>query len=264
MRQHGIERVKTAAALFIACCLLPSASVAQGRVVTLVGTIVDSASGQPLEKVAVYIPDDVRTDTRRDGTFRLRFVPDETSLILFRKIGYSPRAIRMSLQGREGREIDLGDIVMKEAAVTLDPITVETRLLSRNPRLTDFYRRKRQGRGLYFSREDILRIQPMVATDLVRRVPGLTVGCQVLASCIPASFRKTAMGDVTCPMRVLLDGVPTAIELDLIPPAWIAGVEVYKSMALTPLELSTAGTVGVGNPGCGTLVIWTGADDYEQ
>jgi hypothetical protein len=251
--------------LLLACCLLPfSRAAAQGKQVTLVGLVVDSTSGQPLDKVAVYLPDDAQTDTHRDGMFKLKFVPGESSLILFRRIGYSPRALRMNLQGREGREIELGKIIMKRAAVALDPITVETRLLSRNPRMAEFYRRKKQGQGIYFTREDILKIQPMVATDLIRRVPGLTVGCEALSSCVPASFRKTAFGEVTCPMRVILDGMPTGLELDLIPPAWIAGVEVYKSIAFTPLELGSVGTVGQGNPGCGTLVIWTGADDYEQ
>jgi len=185
-------------------------------------------------------------------------------MILFRRIGYSPRAVRMNLQGREGREIELGKIIMKRSAVTLDPIAVETRMLSRNPRMADFYRRKRQGQGLYFTREDILKIQPMVATDLVRRVPGLTVGCEALSSCVPASFRKTAAGEVTCPMRVIVDGMPSSMGLDLIPPAWIAGVEVYRSVAFTPLELASVANTGPGTAGCGILVVWTGADDYEQ
>jgi hypothetical protein len=257
--------MKRLALLFIVLALVPAAAMAQGaKEVTIVGLIVDSTSGQPLDKVAVYLPDDADTDTGRDGMFKLKFVPGETSLILFRRIGYSPRALRMNLQGRQGREIDVGKIIMKRAPVTMDPIAVETRMLSRNPRMVDFYRRKRQGQGLYFTREDILKIQPMLSTDLVRRVPGLTVGCEALGACVPASFRKTAMGEVTCPMRVLLDGMPTSMEMDLIPPAWIAGVEVYKSIAFTPLELASVANAGPGTPGCGLLVIWTGADDYEQ
>ncbi len=248
----------------LAVALWPAAAYAQGKQVTLVGLVVDSTNGQPLDKVAVYLPDDTQTDTNRDGMYKLKFVPGQTSLVLFRRIGYAPRAVRMYLQGREGREIDMGKIIMKKAAVALDPIAVESRMLTRNPRMVDFYRRKRQGRGLYFTREDILKIQPMLATDLVRRVPGLTVGCERMGACTPASFRKTAGGEVTCPMKVLMDGVPTSMEIDLIPPAWIAGVEVYKSIAFTPLELASVANQGMGTAGCGLLVIWTGADDYES
>src|SRR6185436_8271827 len=110
-------RIRSLLALLAACFLSFSRVEAQGKQVTLVGLIVDSASGQPLDKVAVYIPDDAQTDTNRDGMFKLKFVPGESSsLILFRRIGYSPRALRMNLQGREGREIELGKIIMKKAA----------------------------------------------------------------------------------------------------------------------------------------------------
>jgi hypothetical protein len=234
----------------------------QGRQVTVIGSVIDSTTGRPIEKADVYLPDDVSTRTNSDGTFRLRFVPGETTLLLLRRIGYAPRAIRLSLQGRVG-QVELGTIVLKQVAVALDSLVVETRLLTRNPRLTDFYRRKRNGTGLYITRQDIFKRNPMITTDLIRTIPGLSVECQTLGDCIPTTMRKIGMGQVTCPMRVLVDGVPTAIDLDLLPPAWIAGVEVYKSSAFTPLELGNTGTVGMGNAGCGTIVVWTGADDYQ-
>src|SRR5436305_3811428 len=143
----------------------------------------NSLTGSPLDKVTVYVPDDVSTNSNRDGTFRLKLVPGETTLLLFRRIGYSPRAIRMNLQGREGRDIELGQIILKQVAVRLDSLVVETRLLSRNPRMADFYRRKRQGEGLYITRQDIFRRQPMVTTDLIRTVPGLSVECESMGSC---------------------------------------------------------------------------------
>lgn len=242
--------------------LVPAVAVhAQNRQVTVIGSVVDSVNNRPLDKVDVYLPDDAATKTNGEGIFRLRFVPGETTLLLFRRIGYSPRAIRLNLQGREG-QVELGTIQLKDVTYALDTLVVETRMMTRNPRLADFYRRKRQGQGTYITRQDILKRNPMVATDLVRMVPGLTVGCMSLGECVPASFRKTAAGEVTCPMRVLLDGLPSSVELDMIPPAWIAGMEIYKSLTFTPLELGSLGTVGQGNPGCGTLVIWTGADDY--
>jgi hypothetical protein len=64
-------------------------------------------------------------------------------------------------------------------------------------------------------------------------------------------------------MRVLLDGQPSPLHVDEIPPAWIAGIEVYRSAAFTPIELtsSRSGTE-LGSSACGTVVIWTGGDDY--
>lgn len=237
---------------------------AQDRSVTLIGTILDSLSRRPLEKADVYLPGEgePRTGTDRDGRFRLKTVPAAEVIVLFRRIGYAPRALRLNLTDREGRVIDLQAISLNGIVVGLDSITIEARLVNQNPRLTDFYRRMKHGMGQYLTRQDIFQRNPMVSTDLIRSFPGLTVGCQVLGPCVPASFRKVRGGEVTCPMRVLLDGVPTAVELDMIPPAWIAGMEVYKSIATTPLELGSVGTIGQGNAGCGTLVIWTGISDY--
>lgn len=237
---------------------------AQDRSVTLIGTILDSLNRRPVERADVYLPGEgePRTGTDRDGRFRLKSVPADEVIVLFRRIGYAPRALRLNLANREGRTLDLGAIALNGIVVHLDSITIETRLVTQNPRLIDFYRRKKNGMGQYLTRQDIFQRNPMVATDLIRSFPGLTVGCQVLGPCVPATYRKVRAGEVTCPMRVLLDGVPTAVELDMIPPAWIAGMEVYKSSAMTPLELGNVGSIGVGNAGCGTLVVWTGASDY--
>jgi hypothetical protein len=243
---------------------VPALATAQERSVTLTGTLVDSVTKLPVDKADVYLPGDgePRTGTDRDGRFRLRSVPAEEVLVLFRRIGYSPRALRLNLSGRENRTFDLGTVALNGTVVNLDAITIEARLVQRNPRLAEFYRRKSQGMGQYLTRQDIFQRNPMRATDLMRTIPGVTVECVTLGPCVPASLRKIGMGQVTCPMRVLLDGNPSALELDMIPPAWIAGVEIYKSSAFLPLELGARGSVGQGNAGCGTIVIWTGADDY--
>jgi hypothetical protein len=251
-------------ALVLLAVAAPTVAPAQERSVTLIGRMVDSVSKLPVDKADVYLPGDgePRTGTDRDGRFRLKTVPAEEVFVFFRRIGYSPRALRLNLTGRENKTIDLGTVALNGMVVNLDAITIETRLVQRNPRLVDFYRRKSQGLGTYLTRQDIFKRNPMRATDLMRTIPGVTVECVTLGPCVPASLRKIGMGQVTCPMRVLLDGNPSALELDMIPPAWIAGVEIYKSSAFLPLELGARGTVGQGNAGCGTIVIWTGADDY--
>lgn len=257
-------RTKSLALILFALAAPVSRAVAQERSVTLIGTLIDSVSRRPVPKADVYLPGEgePRTGTDSDGRFRLRTVPAEEVIVLMRRIGYAPRAIRLNLSGREKKTVELGTMALNGIVVGLDTITIETRMVQRNPRLAEFYRRKQMGMGTYLTRHDIFQRNPLRSTDLVRTIPGLTVGCQTLGNCVPASFRKTAAGEVTCPMRVLIDGIPSALELDLIPPAWIAGVEIYKGIAFTPLELQMRGTVGEGNAGCGTLVIWLGADDY--
>jgi len=253
--------------LLLLTCLglaAPAFARAQDRSVTLTGKVLDSVSHSPIEKADVYLPGEgePHASTNRVGEFRLKSVPADEVILLIRRIGYSPRALRLNLSDRENRTMDLGTLSLNSFAVRLDSITIETRLVQRNPRLADFYRRKQTGMGQYLTRQDIFERNPMKTTDLMRTVPGLTVECESMGECVPASTRKIGMGEVTCPMRVILDGLPTSVGLDLIPPAWIAGVEIYRSSAFLPLELTSRGTVSDQNAGCGTLVVWTGADDY--
>ena len=239
------------------------ASFGQGRTVTLTGNVLDSVSGRPVENATVYLTDQSSAQTGRDGRFRLRGVPSERGILMFRRIGYSPRAIQLDLQRQSGREIELGPVSLWAVPVGIDSLIIETRLVNRNPRLNDFFRRAKTGRGQYVTRQDVWRKNPVVTTELLRGIPGVTISCAFLANCTPSTMRKVGLGQSTCPMRVMLDGIPTSVSLDEIPPAWIAGIEIYRSAAFTPLELQGASRADEqGSSSCGTVVVWTGGDDY--
>jgi hypothetical protein len=241
------------------------AAPAAGQV-TLTGTLRDSVTGQPVSGVSVYLLDRTSTTTNRDGEFDLRRVPAQETLVMFRRIGYSPRALQLNLERRQGQVIDLGDISLLAVPVGLEEIVIETRLVNRNPRLNDYFRRLKQHRGDFITRQDIWKKNPVTTSEMLRSIPGVTVNCAYLTACTPSTLRKSsqvASMELTCPMRVLLDGQPSPLHVDEIPPAWIAGIEVYRSAAFTPIELtsSRSGTE-LGSSACGTVVIWTGGDDY--
>jgi hypothetical protein len=239
---------------------------AHAQYVTVSGTVLDSITGLPVENVMVYLTDRTSTQTGGDGRFTLRRAPAEETLVMFRRIGYSPRALRLNLERRSGTAVDLGDITMFSVPVEVDEITIESRLVNRNPRLHDYFRRLKQGRGDFITRQDIWKKNPVTTSEMLRGIPGVTVNCAYLTACTPSTMRKgsqVATMELTCPMRVLLDGQPVPINVDEIPPAWIAGIEVYRSANFTPIELmsSRSGTE-LGSSACGTVVIWTGGDDY--
>jgi hypothetical protein len=111
----------------------------------------------------------------------------------------------------------------------------------------DFLRRKQEGRGRYFSREDIERRNPNTVGDLLRTVPGMRLDCRgpicraVLAR---ASTRN-------CQPSYWMDGIPTDPSVVwLQPPRDLDGVEVYSGPSETPPELER-------NSSCGAIVLWT-------
>ena len=111
----------------------------------------------------------------------------------------------------------------------------------------DFLRRKQEGRGRYFTREDIERRSPNTVGDLLRTVPGMRIDCRgpvcraVLAR---ASTRN-------CQPSYWMDGIPADPSVVwLQPPRDLDGVEVYSGPSETPPELER-------NSSCGAIVLWT-------
>jgi hypothetical protein len=111
----------------------------------------------------------------------------------------------------------------------------------------EFLRRKQEGRGRYFSREDIEKRNPNTVGDLLRTVPGMRLDCRgpicraVLAR---ASTRN-------CQPSYWMDGIPTDPSVVwLQPPRDLDGVEVYSGPSETPPELER-------NSSCGAIVLWT-------
>lgn len=223
---------------------------AQTRTITVVGTIVDSATLAPLERAVIYVPNGKWTETDGRGRFRLAGARP-VDVVLVRRIGYHPRSVDIRVNAGEALVADIGTVVMAPLAIALDSINVEAEWME-SPKLVDFYRRRRGGMGRYLSPGEIWTRNPVVSTDLLRFMPGVTVICPGsirggLEACTAATTRRGR----PCPMQVVLDGIPTSMALDEIPTMIVTAVEVYSSAAFSPLEIP-------GRSACGKVVVWTG------
>jgi len=94
---------------------------AQDSVGTLRGTIMDSASGRPVAAVQVIIPGRREVVTGRDGTWQLANVPAGAIELRFRRVGYAPQDLRLSLAAGEVRVVD---VTLRPVAVELAPVVV--------------------------------------------------------------------------------------------------------------------------------------------
>jgi hypothetical protein len=228
------------------------------RRATLMGMLRDSATNTPLDRATVYLPGGQQTQTDRRGVFRLSKVRQNSGMLFFRRLGYAPRVIFLR-QIKWADSIDIGSLGLSPLALRLDSIAIAADMVARNPHMADFYRRRRAGMGKYFTREDIWKKNPTLLTDLVRTLPQVTVSCTMRAAdgtglpCQLATMRRGRY----CPLTVMLNGLPmVGLTGDEIAPDWVAGIEVYLSTNFTPVD------VAVRPSQCGTLVIWTGANDY--
>jgi hypothetical protein len=216
---------------------------------TVSGQLLDAATRQPIGGGTMSLLSDnaaiasVFTDSA--GTFVLR-APEAGSFRL--------RAERIGYRVAETPPLELAaddtlrvEFRLSVEAVALNPITVIG--YSRRPtgQLGGFYDRMRRGFGAFITREKIDAQLPMLTTDLLRGVAGVHLTpsrrgtgsiVQLRGGCIP---------------RVFLDGLP--IQLlgmtidDLVRPAELEGIEIYRGAGELPAEFA--------HGACGAVVLWT-------
>ena len=120
------------------------------------------------------------------------------------------------------------------------------------PRLKRFYERKAgNGFGQFATREDFAARGWISLIDVLGNMRGVRMGSDDMG-------RATPMTRSTCPMRVLLDGLPLDLDgvalTSLVNIRDLAGVEVYRRGDEAPLEFA----FGTGRSGgCGVLALWT-------
>jgi hypothetical protein len=209
----------------------------------IVGRVADAGGGRSLSNVDVAI---VGEPTRQavsdvEGRFELRDVPPGLLEVRLSLLGYATRTTPVVLQ--PGATVELA-ATMSQQAIELEPIEVMVRsgYLDRS----GFYRRAQQGWGTHFAPDEIERIDPFSAGDLLRfgRVPGVRM--------MPGGTAISSRGFMTsgdCALQVFMDGVPSSLSLDDIPPGWLDAVEVYHGVG-TPAQYQF-------NNACGVVLIWT-------
>jgi hypothetical protein len=152
------------------------------------------------------------------------------------------------------------ELRLSTEAVLLAPLTVvaSTRQLMRDHQLAGFeFRRQRQPFGRFMGPDDIRRINPFNASDVLQQMP--------MVQLMPGESRFDRI--VTLPGRrggrclpsVYLDGRPVRLVYgmtidDLVSGRSLAAVELYSRASSAPGEFPP-----LQNWDCGVVVIWTKA-----
>lgn len=217
---------------------------------TIRGVLLDSESGVPVAGGTVTL---LTTDSTvvtaviagDDGEFEIEAPEAGVYRLKAERIGYRASATPPIELG-EDASVEI-EYRLSTEAVVLRPLTVLA--YSRRPAgpLGGFYERAERGAfGDFITREEIERSSPFYASDLLRTIPGVRL--------IPTRFGQVAVfrGN-RCLPEIFLDGmrVGTGSIDDLVSPASLEGIEVYRSGAGAPAELWGPNSV------CGTIALWT-------
>jgi hypothetical protein len=238
------------AALLLASQL--SAQEPDRSAVVVVGTVEDRVQGRPLPQAFLQFSRTSPTDslavevvaevvTGSNGRFTTRALPPGEYRLLIRALGYQTLDAQVRVDGAS--PMDLAAELAPEA-VSLDAIVVVSRR-SRVLESEGFYQRRAQGFGRTFTRDEIQRRGASRTTDVLRMVPGLTLGSPDHLSS-PYVFMRGG-----CRPDIILDGLnlgPNVPPDDIMPASSLEGLEVHRG-ATVPIRYR-------GNP-CGAVVMWS-------
>jgi hypothetical protein len=139
-------------------------------------------------------------------------------------------------------------------AIELEPIEVV--VVSGYLHRSGFYQRSGHSIGTQFARSDLDRIDPMVVSEILTRVPGVAV-LQTRRGVVPITSRAGGpVGQGDCRLRPYLDGMAMfEWNIDDVLPDDLEAIEVYHGPSV-PVEYARLVDPD-GHYPCGVVLLWT-------
>lgn len=229
--------------------MTPTAGPGAGLMTGISGVVTDQASGEPIPEVVVSVPLAGRiARTGAEGRFSVGELVPGRHEIRFSHLGYVERTETIDVQ--MGR-VSTVRVVLDVNAIALDPIEVTVDRRDATLEGRGFYQREEDGWGYFVDREDLEARNPIELTDALDRFPGVRV---VSNPNSPGQrhLRLRSSGR-ECVPTIFIDGVRMigrggySIN-DMVDPAVVAGVEMYRGVAGTPPQY--------WGTSCGVVLIW--------
>jgi hypothetical protein len=215
------------------------------------GMVTDSI-GRPLAgtEVRLVVKDTVVSVTRtdEDGRFAVAGNIQGRSLLQLRRLGFQLREVELFFPRDSTRPL----LIQLEVAAQELGATQVLDSSGAHGWLREFLeRRQSNSHGHYFTRDDILKRRPQFLSEMLRTVPGVSIG-----QLRTGGFRLRMRGCRYAPM-IWIDGTRApGSELDEVARADDVGaLEVYPTPAGVPAQY-----LDRSNVGCGTILVWTRLD----
>jgi hypothetical protein len=210
----------------------------------LVGTITDT-SGLPLSRAEIWLMpgNALRTISNDSGKFELPGLPAGSITLGVRRLGYESATFTAVLKpGKTHR----ATFPLAPSAQSLAEVKVQDTVSSW---LSVFEEHRSMHRGTFITRRDFERDNLRIATDILRRVPGVQV---VPTRSGTAVQMMRGFGARRCTPQLYVHQTPYSGNFDDFTPDDIEALEVYVGISEIPPDLIT-----MGRPICAAIVIWT-------
>jgi hypothetical protein len=231
--------------------LLAAAQLTAQTTGTLTGRVA-SKDGDPLAQAQVSVRGTpLATVVALDGGFRIHGVPSRSQTLHVRMLGYQPRMLVIEMVPGETLHVE---IILTANPLPLDTVEVHSDVAV-SPGMRGFEERRQRGPGVFFTREEIQRMQPRVLTDVLRRVPGVQV--RPVRGGLGNNVSVQARGS-ECPMLFFMNGSTFPLPGDqpinhFVAPEEVIALEVYAGSSEIPAQYNSSRF----SSRCGVIVIWT-------
>jgi len=239
--------VVLAAALLVGETARASAQVVSGRVI-------EAGSDRPIVAAAISViaggQSVLSTQSDSTGFFRMLLPRPGSYNVRVERLGYAP-AQSDTLAVGPGEILEIV-IRLGVTAVPLPPLmVVERRSIGASP---EFYRRleagRRSGIGRFITREELDSTNALSLTSVLARVPQVGMVYDRRGKAQPVMLSQGG-----CRATLYLNGAPLNLAGgesidDLVDPAVLDGVEIYRNRTELPPEFA-------GPRECGAIVFWT-------
>ncbi|MGI9078524.1 MAG: carboxypeptidase regulatory-like domain-containing protein [Gemmatimonadaceae bacterium] len=215
---------------------------AQGATASIVGEVRNRDTRAPIAGATVMMLGLRPLTTDSAGSFAFSKLRAGSHLVEVRAIGY----VRVSglLDVEDGKVVR--PVIEMEATVAELPGVVVEAAKSQGRRFAEFERRRAQGRGSFFTQEEIEARNPMNLADLLRTVRGVRTECSGTQCQI--RMARSARG---CDVQYYVDGRLSNTFGPSTPMRDVEGIEIYHGQSETPAEFMGFAA------GCGVIAIWT-------
>jgi len=210
----------------------------------LVGTITDT-SGVPLSRAEIWLVADnaLRTISNDSGRFELPGLPVGSITLGVRRLGYESATFTAVLKSGKTHR---ATFPLTASAHSLAEVKVQDTVSSW---LSVFEEHRAMHRGTFITRRDFERNNLRIATDILRRVPGVQI---VPTRSGTAVQMMRGFGARRCTPQLYVHETPYSGNFDDFTPDDIEALEVYVGISEIPPDLIT-----MGRPICAAIVIWT-------
>ncbi len=211
----------------IFCCFFDANLKAQTG--TLQGIVYDSDGKTPLIGANIYVRsgENLGVSTGLDGDFTLENIPAGTQIISFSYTGYELQEKEVLISAGETTEIN---VTLSEAAFTSETIVVTAQALGQTQAIKE--QLNSESIANIVSAARIQELPDVNAAEAISRLPGIAInrsggeGQKVVIRGMAPKFAAITVNGIRMPSN---SGTDRSVDLSLISPELLGGIEVFKS-----------------------------------